>query len=372
MIARGFLCLAILLTLFVSFKTFDASAVTSGSLAARPTSPSEEKTAQQVYKNIQVLNELPATELDGVMSFMSAALGVGCAHCHANTWDSDEKSTKLAARKMITMTRAINKENFSGNPAIPCYSCHRGQHNTQPNLPIDLATTPPTDATIAPTKTAGLPTPDEVIARYTRAIGDQTAIEALQLLRMVGTETVTGQSTDPRTNKIEILRAPPDKLLIATIEGSAILLQGFDGKKGWAKDASGERAITDKDLIAIKRDADFFRFLKIREGYPQIRVLGKSKIKARDVYMVGASARDESRETLYFDVESGLLVRRFVSFKTAFGSIPEVTDFDDYREIGGIKFPFTITWSRPPYRYVRKFSEIKTNPLIDPPRFSGR
>lgn len=372
MIARGFLCLAILLTSFVSFNTFDASAVAPGSFATRvQTASSEDKTAQQVYKNIQVLNELPASELNGVMSFMSAALGVGCAHCHTNSWDSDEKSTKLAARKMITMTRAINKENFSGYSAITCYSCHRGQHNTQPTLPIDLGTAPAADATIAPAMTAGLPTTDEVVARYSRAIGDQTAIEALQLLRMVGTETITDRSTDPRTINVEILRAPPDKLLIVS-RGSAVVLQGFDGKKGWIKDSAGERSLSGKDLAAIKREADFFSLLKIREGYPQMRVLGKSKVKERDVYVIGASARDENRETLYFDIESGLLVRRFVSFKTAFGSIPEVTDFDDYREVAGIKFPFTITWSRPPYGYVRKFSEIKTNPLIDPPRFSGR
>src|ERR1044071_917768 len=87
----------------------------------------QEKPAEQVYKNIQVFNGLPASELDGVMSYMSAALGVGCTHCHTNPWDSDVKPAKLAARRMILMTRNINKENFSGNPVVNCYTCHRGQ-----------------------------------------------------------------------------------------------------------------------------------------------------------------------------------------------------------------------------------------------------
>src|SRR5215216_2641717 len=72
----------------------------------------QEKPAEQVYKNIKVLNGLPASELDGAMYYMSAALGVGCTHCHTNPWDSDAKPAKLAARKMILMTRDINKENF--------------------------------------------------------------------------------------------------------------------------------------------------------------------------------------------------------------------------------------------------------------------
>src|SRR5262249_33932419 len=87
-----------------------------------------EKTAEQVYKNIQVLNGLPASDLDGVMLFMSAALGVGCTHCHTNPWDSDAKTAKAAARRMILLTRGLNKEHFSGNPAVTCYTCHHGQH----------------------------------------------------------------------------------------------------------------------------------------------------------------------------------------------------------------------------------------------------
>jgi hypothetical protein len=99
----------------------------------------DEKTAEQAYKNIRVLNDLPASELDGVMEFMSAALGVGCIHCHTNEWESDSKSTKLGTRRMILMTRAINNDNFSGNPAITCYTCHQGQPRTVPVPPADPA-----------------------------------------------------------------------------------------------------------------------------------------------------------------------------------------------------------------------------------------
>src|SRR5882724_12122341 len=117
---------------------------------------SDEKTVEQVYKNIQVLNGLPASELGGVMDFMSAALGVGCTHCHSNPWDSDAKSTKVGARRMILMTRAINKENFSGNPAITCYTCHRGRPNSVPLPPAYLVSSQPSEADVTPAKQAVL------------------------------------------------------------------------------------------------------------------------------------------------------------------------------------------------------------------------
>src|SRR5438128_1717018 len=65
----------------------------------------ESKTAEQVYKNIQVLGGLPASQLDGVMYFMSASLGVGCAYCHTSQLEGDEKSAKLTTRRMIQMMR---------------------------------------------------------------------------------------------------------------------------------------------------------------------------------------------------------------------------------------------------------------------------
>jgi hypothetical protein len=328
----------------------------------------EDKTAEQVYKNIQVLNGLPASELDGVMNFMSAALGVGCAYCHTNPWDSDDKSPKLAARRMIAMTRAINKEHFSSNPAITCYTCHRGRHNTDPLPPIDLATAPASDAVGTTTKPEPLPTTDDVIARYTRAIGD-AAIETLKTRTFRGTETTTNRMTPPQTNPIEIIQAEPNKLLIVRSNARDAALEGFDGLKGWTKDARGQRGITGKELVELKREADFFRYLRIRETYPQMRVLAREKVRDRDAYVVGATSRDDSREKLYFDVETGLLVRRFVAFKTAFGSIPDVTDFDDYREVNGVKLPFTIAWSRPPFGVVRRFTEIRLNAIVDSARF---
>src|SRR5215212_7037074 len=110
------------------------------------------------------------------MQFMSAALGVACNHCHTNPWDSDAKSSKLAARKMILMTRSINKESFSGNPAITCYTCHQGQPQTSPMPAVEplAAQSEPDVAVASPAK---LPTTDEVIDRYTQAIGGLGAID---------------------------------------------------------------------------------------------------------------------------------------------------------------------------------------------------
>jgi len=329
---------------------------------------SGEKTAAQIYKNIQVLKDLRASELDGVMNFMCAALGVGCTYCHTNPWESDQKTAKIAARRMIQMTRSINVEHFSGNPAITCYTCHRGQHNSVPNPPIDIAFTNASVDESGTVKVALTPT-NEVIDKYLRAVGDASAIASMKTCVSKGSETTTNRMTPPKTVSIEIVQAAPDKLLIARRSASGTTTEGFDGVKGWSRDERGTSEIKDSALDRTKKEADFVRYLKIKDTYPQMRVLGKENIDAREVFVVGATSREGDRDKLYFDVASGLLVRKSSAFRTAFGSIPEVMDFSDYRDLSGVKLPFTIRWSRPPFAYVRNFSEIKVNSLIDPLRF---
>jgi hypothetical protein len=328
----------------------------------------QEKTAAQVYKNIQVLNDLSASQLNGAMQFMSAALGVGCDHCHTNPWESDSKTAKLSARRMILMTRNINKENFSGNPAITCYTCHHGQPQTAP-----MAIVEPRAAQVEPeaasAKPASVPAIDEVIDRYTRAIGGAAAIENLKTLVSVGKLITTNRMTPPMTASLEIYQQPPNKFLIVTTSPPVTSYKGFNGAVGWEKDGHGQRVIEGEDLSQLKHDADFFKYLKLRESYPGMRVLGKEKIGDREAYVVGATSRDNSREKLYFDAATGLLIRRYLTFKTALGSIPEVTDFDDYKEVSGVRLPFTISWSRSPFTSTQKLAEIRVNAPVDDAKF---
>jgi hypothetical protein len=77
-------------------------------------------------------------------------------------------------------------------------------------------------------------------------------------------------------------------------------------------------------------------------------------------------------EKLFFDAETGLLARRVVFNKTMLGLDPEQTDLLDYREVNGIKLPFTIQISyldNNHYGTTRKFSQIRQNVPVDDAKF---
>jgi hypothetical protein len=96
----------------------------------------EQEPAEKVFKNIQILKNVPAGRLLLMMNLgYSHALGVTCTHCHLEQdFSSDDKRPKRAAREMAVMHRSINDQltkmqNLDPNPQghfINCSTCHRG------------------------------------------------------------------------------------------------------------------------------------------------------------------------------------------------------------------------------------------------------
>jgi photosynthetic reaction center cytochrome c subunit len=87
--------------------------------------------ASEVYQNVQVLGDLGANEFARLMVAITAWVSPeqGCQYCHGGNLATDEKYTKIVARRMIQMTRHINQDWTSHvkQTGVTCYTCHRGQ-----------------------------------------------------------------------------------------------------------------------------------------------------------------------------------------------------------------------------------------------------
>src|SRR5262249_18006882 len=106
-----------------------------------------------------------------------------------------------------------------------------------------------------------------------------------------------------------------------------------------------------------KRDADFYLPLKLRELFPRIELKGKEKPGAREVYCLEAPRLGNPRRW-YFDTESGLLLR--VETRNSEGNLLSREDYEDYRAVDGIRFPFTTRQlDRDKTETVIKYRETK-------------
>jgi hypothetical protein len=73
--------------------------------------------------------------------------------------------------------------------------------------------------------------------------------------------------------------------------------------------------------------------------------------------------------TLYFDKDSGLLLRELRYGNGPIGRVPTQIDYADYKDVDGIKLPFRITYAWLDGRDSIVLNEIKTNVAIDESKF---
>lgn len=331
----------------------------------------QEKPAEQVFKNIQVFKGLPASHLRPAMSFMAASLGVTCENCHTNPWDSDAKPAKQTARQMIVMMRDINRENFAGSTVVTCATCHRGQPTPRSLPPLGQLTEPRSNAVRADVKTdAPLPAVDQIFDNYVAALGGKAALDKLET-RIVRASEI---SSDGSRSTVEIYAKAPNKLLTITTASppaKSLYVQGFTGASAWAQFNNGKvTELSGVDLIQVTRDAEFHKGLSyFRAEYADITVKGKERIDGRDVYVIQGMNSEALREWLFFDVQTGLLARRYGELQTVLGRIPFQADYSDYRKVDGGTLPFVTRWSLLGSSWTDTYTEVKHNLPIDDAKF---
>lgn len=301
----------------------------------------EGKTAEQVYKNIKVLTGTPADQLNPAMHLIRSALGVECEFCHvAGAFEKDDLPRKEVARKMMQMMMDINKKSFANLQMVTCDTCHRGNADPE-NTPVLPVVEQPEEPKVK------LPSVDEVLAKYVAALGGEQAIRKITSRVITGTQDLpTGPGGGvPLPAAIERdLKAPN---LIANIYRAPTftISEGFDGTTAWLQDMRGRVADAGKlETTRVKRYADFYEPLDFMTEYTQLQVRGIERVNGRDAYEVTARVQGDSQDRLYFDTETGLLLRKANVMPTPVGNIPLQVNYADYRDTGsGVKFPYLIT-----------------------------
>ncbi|HXI23168.1 MAG TPA: photosynthetic reaction center cytochrome c subunit family protein [Pyrinomonadaceae bacterium] len=342
-----------------------------------------DKPIEQTRKNIQVLKGLREFELYRVMNFMAVSIGEQCTFCHVINgkdpktgqnnwvWESDEKPEKQTGRRMLQMVLMINGSNkidFTQN-SVTCFTCHRGQTTTVglPLMPLAKSghegmNDPAPPAPASRTR----PSVEEVFARYVQAIGGTNA-SGTKTLFMKGTRV----ASQNRNALNEITLSLPDKLLIVATTPQGSVRQILAGDNGWILNGANLRTLNATEAGDARRSLEaVFGIVKVSHA-PGMQLAGLEKINGRDMWVV-AESTPEKRVTYDFDAETGLLRRKTTINHTFALPIPEQIDFEDYRDVDGVKIPFAIRSSAiDTYdNWTRTFTEIKRNVAVDEKLFA--
>ncbi len=324
--------------------------LTWASVAAQaPQGPPQQapiRTAQQQFKNIQVLNDIPANQMNLSMHLIAGQLGVGCQYCHVwEQWDREDRPQKQIARRMMIMTNDINRNSFGGARAVTCFTCHQGRPKPVSTVVLPSPVVPRFDDPPPPPAPA-LPTVDQILSKYVQALGGE------QNLRKVTSRVITGKRNiptgpggiDSTPAEVEIFQKAPGLTLNVYRTEKFTISDGFDGTTAWAQTVAG--AVNDlptPDQGRVKRTANFHEPLEMKQNYARMSVRGVESVGRRQAYVVLGVLEDDTPEQLYFDTQTGLLLRRATFMRTPLGDSPFEIDFDDYRDAGGgTKIPYVV------------------------------
>ena len=329
------------------------------------------KTAGESMKNVRVLKDVPVTEWDDTMWFISASLGVGCGHCHAEGgYEKDDRKPKQTARSMIQMMREINAKNFDGRRAITCYSCHQG--SLKPKVSTALWSKTPEEiaeikkkqqqgvVSAAPKEPAALPDAEQVLADYRKAV----AGEGVKTLHMKA--TVNFDTRPPADLEMDL--GLPDSLLQHAVVGGVELRQAFQVDHGWSSVAGRIVDMGAANLDGIRKQIGLFGPLKLAAAEAPRKTSALEKIDGKAFFVVESRSATHL-DRLYFAVETGLLYKQYRETYTSLGDVLNETILEDYRDVSGAKLPFQIITRVPTERARYVFSEIEVNRPIDPARF---
>jgi len=350
-------------------------------LAAQSPQPAAKpRMVEDVFKNVQVLKGIGVDDFMLTMGIMSAAVGSDCVGCHPSAgtdhvdWALDTPR-KRTARRMVEMVAALNRDSFNGRQVVTCWTCHRGRDKPVTTMTMDVVQGPPVEDVddLIPQMQNG-PTATAVIDKYLQAIGGAQNVARVTSFVATGKSsgyrgfggggivTVSAQAPDKRTTHISFPEYPDRGVSVRT----------YDGRTGWI--ATPLAVVRKYELAGSERDGARLDAMlafpaQIAQALSSLRVGVPSTIGDRDVTVVQGNGPNGTLATLYFDDASGLLVRMVRHGRSPIGRVPTQVDYSDYRDVGGVKFPFHWTFAWLDGRDTFEFSDVKLNVPIDAKTF---
>jgi len=344
--------------------------------------PTTRPPAGQFFKNVNTstLKGLSVDDFLGSMGVMAAALGFDCSDCHpgagsdAVNWVIDTPR-KVMARRMVEMVAVINRTNFGGAQMVTCWSCHHGREVPTTTITLDHLYGPPYDEKddVVPQATGG-PSANEILDKYTQALGGAQRLAGLT--SFIATGSATGYEKLGGGGTFQIFaKAPDQRTTLITFKehpDRGDSTRTYNGHTGWIKTPRsllGQYELTGGELDGARLDALLSFPGQIKQVLSNLRSGTPDSIDDRDVDVVQGTGPGGILVTLYFDTKSGLLARMVRFSKSPIGRVPTQADYSDYRDVGGIKFPFKYTFSWLDGKDSFQLTDVKTNVPIDASKF---
>ncbi len=213
------------------------------------------------------------------------------------------------------------------------------------------------------------PTADQILDKYLKALGGPEKVAAMTTVTAKG--TYKGYDTDFDEVPVEVYGKSPSQrsTIVHMVAGTSTTT--FDGRVGWVASPDKPIPLIDMSggaLDGAKVDATLMFPAQVKTMLTNYKP-AMSSIDDKPVAVVQGTSAAHLTVKLYFDPDSGLLLREVRYIPTMVGTNPLQIDFSDYRDVNGFKFPFQwiTTWTDGQSTTV--LSQVQINAAVPATRF---
>jgi hypothetical protein len=211
------------------------------------------------------------------------------------------------------------------------------------------------------------PSGEKILDLSIEKSGGAAAYARAKSVVMTGTVEMMGHSI---SGPVAVYEKDGKSYTEIELPGIGKVEEGFDGTVAWESNSiQGPRVKDGEERAMAARDARMSQLSSWREIYTSAKTVGSEDVNGKPAWKVIAVPKDGKPETMYFDKESGLLVRSAQVVTMAMGEIPVEAELSDYRVVQGIKTPFTMTQKAMGQVMTMHFEKVTYNAEIAPDRF---
>jgi hypothetical protein len=218
---------------------------------------------------------------------------------------------------------------------------------------------------------ADLPSAEAVFNKYIDATGGKAGHAKVMTMSSHGTVEIVGQGIK---GTMTIVTARPDKVdTVMELPGIGKIRSSAVGGVVWQNSAiQGPRVLEGEERIQMLRKTRMDSMIDWRTTYGDVKVDGEEDVNGKPCWrLVAMPPNAKKSETLWFDKNSGFVVKSAATMTSPMGEVPTESTFGDYRDIGGIKVAFRMTQKVGPQTVETTMEEVKLNPVLPATQFDA-
>ncbi|WP_405400583.1 M16 family metallopeptidase [Maribacter sp. Asnod2-G09] len=229
-------------------------------------------------------------------------------------------------------------------------------------LPV-LAYSKTADRVDTPDYNAALPSDvsaQSVLKKYIEAIGGKSKLEGVNTLAMMAEAEMQGMKLN-----LNIKKTSSDQLMQdVQMMGNSVSKQVLNGDKGYMIMQGQRKDLEEKELQAIKKESAPFTELQLLSDNT-IALEGMEMVGDKNTYKLKVG----ENKSAFYDAETGLKLQEVTVTEMQGQQIASTSNFEDYKEVSGILFPYKIMQTVGPQSFEFIVSEIKVNDGVSPADF---